>query len=314
MMKSPVNHLSPAKQFLLFVAVFAGVFVACNILGFVVIAVFFGLKILTDIGTANFSNPQTLRALYILQILAMTLPIFLGPWVFSKWVVKNTEEYLRTNKRFHLILLALVFVIMMVSVPLIEVLGNFNQGLVLPKWLKGLEDWMRASEKAAELLTAAILKMNTIWDVIKNVILLGVLTAIAEEIMFRGVLQTILHKWTKNIHASIWIGAALFSAFHMEFYGFLPRMLLGGIFGYLVAYSGSIWPAIWGHFLNNSTIVVVTYLYQKNIITLNPEDTNVFNTPIYLFSLIIIIILLIVYKKVALDKKLNPVVNGEKLG
>nr|WP_255476780.1 CPBP family intramembrane glutamic endopeptidase [Mucilaginibacter sp. AK015] len=156
--------------------------------------------------------------------------------------------------------------------------------------------------------------MNTVWDCIKNIILIGFLTAVAEEFMFRGGLQTIFTKWTKNTHVAIWVTAAIFSAFHMEFYGFLPRLLLGALFGYFTAYSGSIWPAVWGHFLNNGTAVLATYLYQKRHINVNPDDTHVFSYPAYIFSGLIIIILLLVYKKIALEKKVNPALHGKELG
>jgi membrane protease YdiL (CAAX protease family) len=100
----------------------------------------------------------------------------------------------------------------------------------------------------------------------------------------------------------------------MEFYGFLPRMFLGALFGYLVAWSGSIWPAVWGHFLNNGSAVIVTYLFQQKKINLNPDDQHVFNYAGYIFSFIIIIVLLSVYKKIASGLNTSPEINGEELG
>ncbi|MEB0263452.1 MULTISPECIES: type II CAAX endopeptidase family protein [unclassified Mucilaginibacter] len=313
MMKSPVNQMSPAKQFLLFVAVFGGIFLAGNLLGFGMIAAIYGIDILLDIAKLNFSHPQSINALYILQVVTTTIPIFLAPVVFAKWIVRDTNDYIKPTFRFPWLLFVIAFFIMALTMPLIEFLSNMNQQMILPKWLGGLEKWMKDSEESARRVTEAILKMDSVWDCIKNVLLIGFLTAVAEEFMFRGVLQTIFEKWTKNTHIAIWVVAVLFSAFHMEFYGFFPRTLLGAIFGYFVAYSGSIWPAIWGHFLNNATAVISTYLYQKKLITLNPDETNVFNTPGYLFSLIIIINLLLVYKKVAQGRQ-KPLLNGEELG
>jgi membrane protease YdiL (CAAX protease family) len=314
MMKSAVSQMSPGKQLLLFIVIFMGIFTAFNILGIIAVGLIYGFDLITDIAHLNFSNPQSIPALYILQIVTTTIPIFAAPVIFAYWIVKNPQEYVKASFRFPWMLLVIAFFVMMVSSPLIEVLSNLNQQMVLPKWLSGLEKWMKESEESARRVTMAILQMNTLWDCIKNVILIGFLTAVAEEFMFRGGLQTIMARLTKNIHAAIWITAALFSAFHMEFYGFLPRLLLGALFGYFVAYSGSIWPAVWGHFLNNGTAVVATYLYQKKHIKLNPDATDVFSWWQYIFSLIIIIILLIVYKKVALGKERGPVLNGEELG
>ena len=162
---------------------------------------------------------------------------------------------------------------------------------------------MREKEDAAQKLTAILLQMKTVGSMIRNVILVGLLTAIAEEFMFRGVIQTIFTRWTKNYHAAIWITAALFSSFHMEFFGFLPRMALGALLGYMVAWSGSIWPAVWGHFINNGTAVVVTYLYQHKKIKVNPDDQHMFKYSSYLFSLIIVVFLLLMYRYIATGKK-----------
>ena len=173
--------------------------------------------------------------------------------------------------------------------------------MILPHFLQ----WMRDSEDAAEKLTAAFLRMNTVWQMWFNLVFIGLLTAIAEEFMFRGVMQTIFEKWTGNKHAAIWITAILFSAFHMEFFGFLPRLLLGAMFGYFVAWSGSIWPAVFAHFLNNGTAVVVTYLYQNKMIKLNPDDQHVFNPAGYMISIAIILFLFYVYHKAATEKQVQ---------
>jgi membrane protease YdiL (CAAX protease family) len=313
MMKTPVNQMSPGLQFLLFVVVFAAILIVCNIIGILAVGVIYGFNLVIEIGRLNFTNPQSITALYILQVVTMTIPIFLAPVVFGYWVVRDPAEYIKPTIRIPWMLFIVAFFVMLASSPLIEFLSNINQQMVLPKWLGGLERWMKESEESARRMTTVLLSMQTLWDCIKNVLLIGLLTAIAEEFLFRGGMQTILQKWTKNTHVAIWVTAAIFSAFHMEFYGFLPRLLLGALFGYFVAWSGSIWPAVWGHFLNNGSAVVITYLYQKKHIKLNPDDTNLFSWWQYIFSLIIIIILLLVYKKIALGKK-QPALNGEKLG
>jgi len=313
MMKTPVNQMSPGLQFLLFVVVFAAIFIIGNLLGIAIIAVMYGLNLVMEIAQLNFTNPQSITALYILQVVTMTIPIFLAPVIFGYWVARDPAEYIKPTIRIPWMLFVVAFFVMLISSPLIEFLSNINQQMVLPEWLGGLERWMKESEESARHMTAVLLNMQTLWDCIKNVLLIGLLTAIAEEFLFRGGMQTIMQKWTKNTHVAIWVTAAIFSAFHMEFYGFLPRLLLGGLFGYFVAWSGSIWPAVWGHFLNNGSAVVITYLYQKRYIKLNPDDTNVFSWWQYIFSLIIIIILLLVYKKIALGKK-QPALNGEELG
>jgi membrane protease YdiL (CAAX protease family) len=192
---------------------------------------------------------------------------------------------------------------MLIISPVQELLININQKMVLPDYLKGIEEWMQQSEKQIEKVQEAMLNMQTFGQMLFALFIVAFVTAVAEELLFRGCIQTMLTKATKNVHASIWITAILFSAFHMEFYGFLPRLLLGVLFGYFVVWSGSIWPAIWGHFINNGTAVVVTYLYQHKKVTMNPSDQHFFNNWAYVISILITLFLLFVYRTISLNRK-----------
>ena len=128
---------------------------------------------------------------------------------------------------------------------------------------------MRDSEEAAEKLTAALLQMNTIWQMLFNLVFIGLLTAIVEEFMFRGVIQTIF-KVDEKHHAAIWITAIIIQRLsYGVFWIFAEACCWVAMFGYFVAWSGSIWPAVFGGILlNNGTAVVVTYLYQNKILKL----------------------------------------------
>jgi membrane protease YdiL (CAAX protease family) len=293
------NVLHPALQFLIFIGVLIGALIIGNLIGVGVIVGLYGLKSFTALSQANTTAPHFAAALWILQTAGTTLPILATPVFFATLVVSDTKKYIRANFKFPAVLIVLVLAIMFFSSPIIEFLSNINQKMVLPHFLQ----WMRDSEDTNEKLIAVLLKMNTVWDMLIDVIFIGLLTAIVEEFMFRGCLQTILEKWFKNTHVAIWVTAILFSAFHMEFFGFLPRLMLGVLFGYFVVWSGSVWPAVWAHFLNNGTAVVVTYLYKQKLTKLNPDDQHVFNYAAYLISFIIILFLFWVYRNVATNKK-----------
>jgi membrane protease YdiL (CAAX protease family) len=312
MIQEPVKTTKPGQTdihpVLQIVMIFFLVFGLC-IVGFfaaqAIISVLYGPKITAAVFAFNVIDSRVTSGLWILQIVSTTLPLFIVPVFFAKVIARNTPEYLRATVKTSPVLFLLVFAIMLVSSPIMEALSNFNQKLVLPGPLKAIEDIMRSMEQAAQKATEAMLHMNTIWNMLWAVFVVALLTAIAEEFLFRGVIQTIFLKWTKNKHVAIWITAILFSAFHMEFFTFLPRVFLGVIFGYFVVYSGSIWTSVWAHFLNNGSAVVITYLFQHKTIKLDPDDQHVFNLGAYAFSLIIVLFLLFVYRKVTMDKKLT---------
>jgi membrane protease YdiL (CAAX protease family) len=296
----PERH--PALQLIIFIGIFAGIFFIGSLIGMGIVAALFGSKTLMALGTLTVTTPHFVSALWILQVVSTTIPILVAPVIFSLLLTNEPIDYIKPSFRFPWLLLVVIFALMFLSNPLIEFLSNINQKMVLPQWLK----WMRESEDSSQKAMEALLKMDNIWDMIMDVLLVGLLTAIAEEFMFRGVIQTIFVRWTKNTHAAVWITAILFSAFHMEFFGFLPRLLLGVFFGYFVAWSGSVWTGVWAHFINNGTIVIVIYLFQKKIITGDPNNQHLFNNTWYVLSFAIVVFLLFIYKRIIVIKDKIP--------
>jgi hypothetical protein len=176
-----------------------------------------------------------------------------------------------------------------------------------PEWMSGIENWMKDSEDKAAELTEAFLKVDTIWGLFFNIFMIAILPAVGEELLFRGVIQRIFTNMTKNNHWGIWISAILFSALHLQFYGFIPRMLLGVLFGYLLVWSGSMWLPIAAHFVNNGVAVVAMYLIDKG--NLNPEVENVGSTSgsyyIAVISLLFVCVLLWVFKRQNTENELR---------
>ena len=157
---------------------------------------------------------------------------------------------------------------------------------------------MKATEKEAAKLTEAFMQMPTVGSFLFNMLMIAVLPAIGEEFMFRGLIQRLLKEWLGNIHVAILIAALLFSAMHMQFYGFLPRLMLGIVFGYLFYWTGSLWIPIFAHFIQNGLVVTVTYLGQQGIIGGDYENFgSTGNIPVILVSLIISAFILYILRK-----------------
>lgn len=148
----------------------------------------------------------------------------------------------------------------------------WNAHLSLPDFLKEFEVWAREKEDMAAAATSLLTTFGSFNQFALAFVVMAVFAGIGEELVFRGMLQPELHRATGNIHAAIWISAILFSAIHMQFFGFVPRVLLGVLFGYLYYWSGNILIPMLAHFVNNGFQIIMIYLYQLGFISLNMES------------------------------------------
>lgn len=154
--------------------------------------------------------------------------------------------------------------VLIVSIPLMNSIIDWNQNISLPDSFSQFNDYMQQLEKGAEKAVSDITGGNTVGTLIMSILIVGVFTGLGEEIFFRGGLMR-LFSCIKGMspHVAIWLTAFLFSALHMQFLGFVPRMLLGVFFGYLTFWSGSLWLPIMIHALNNSILVTTDWINNR---------------------------------------------------
>jgi membrane protease YdiL (CAAX protease family) len=208
---------------------------------------------------SNPSNISTATDRFNIKVIQMMnhLFTFLLPSVlFVIFVHKNKAfQFLRLNKfpSTQQILMgsALIFMSFFVA----QALLKFNQMIPLPSSATNLEE-------KASTLTNVFLVMNTPSEMLMTFLAIAILPAIGEELMFRGIFQRYLYR-LNNAHLAIFITGFLFSVFHFQFEGFLPRFFLGVILGYLYYWSGSLWLPILAHLLNNGIQVLGVYYYKQ---------------------------------------------------
>ncbi len=170
--------------------------------------------------------------------------------------------------------IGLVSLIVIAFMPFDGLIIEWNQGLHLPQTLAPLEQWIRDKEKNLEGVTKYLTTFKTPLQLTIAMLVIAVIPAIGEETLFRGILQRNLSYWTGNVHVGVWLAAALFSAIHVQFLGFFPRMLLGALFGYLYVWSGNLWVPILAHFVNNGFTVAMVYLFQRKMVPVDIESTE----------------------------------------
>lgn len=253
----------------------------------------FGINIFSQPETAN-SNINYLKFLQsILSIFMFIIP----PIVFWIFFSDNAVKALNLNKIPNYKTIILSLAIIMISLPFINLLSEINSNLKLPESLSQVEKWMKDTEQANADLTNKFLKVDNVSQLIINILIMAMIPAIGEEMFFRGCLQKI---FTGKNHKTlaVWITAFFFSAFHLQFYGFLPRFMLGAMFGFLLIWTRSLWIPIISHFFNNFCAVLGVYLINKNNIPAELDTVGASNDSWYIAaaSLIICIILMIKIK------------------
>lgn len=219
----------------------------------------------------NITKPGVLHALNLMQVISAIGGFILPPFLLAFLMSGNALDYLKLNKRTLISSLALVAIMIFIMTPLINWLSDLNSRMVLPHFMHSTEEWMRKSEDQNTELTKYFLDMHNLKDLFFNLFMVALIPAIGEELLFRGLIQRLFGEWFKNKHIAIFVTAAIFSAMHMQFYGFVPRMLLGVVLGYLFVWSGSLWLPILGHFVNNAAAVIMTYLFSNELTKLDPD-------------------------------------------
>ncbi len=244
--KGKYQHLAIQNQFLLLFLVLIISFIPCYIIGITPVVVS---------GTTDSINGQNIDLYKWLQSWSSIGIFILSSIIF----IFLTEKKFVISTSFTRAQLLLAICSMLFCLPIINFLALWNEGLHLPEFMAQIENWMRLSEAKSATIMEYFVAMDSYTDLVINLVVIALIPAIGEEFLFRGVIQRGLIKWNKNPHFGIWISAFLFSALHMQFLGFIPRFLIGGFFGYLFLWSGSIWLPVITHFLNNALAVLVIF-------------------------------------------------------
>jgi membrane protease YdiL (CAAX protease family) len=241
--------------------------------------------------------PEFQLPLYIMQGSATLIGLGILPSLFWFSVEhKGITSWFAGKKIYGLMLLTTL--VMTISFMITNtVFIDWNAHLSFPESMKGFEGWARETEDRAEEITKYMTQFSSIGEFLLAFLVIAILPGFGEELVFRGMLQPQLFRATKNIHVAIWASAIIFSAFHLQFFGFVPRMLLGALFGYLYYWSGSLLMAMFAHFVNNGFSVIMLYLSQKGIADMDMESTDAAPWPAVIIFTSIAAAMLYYFKK-----------------
>lgn len=199
------------------------------------------------------SNP--LAALYLQSAMA-SIGSFLAPaLLFAYCQDRQWWHYNHADRKpaYHLVNVTLILSI--IILPLVALLGQWNEAIPLPDALQEMED-------AASDILEGLMQTRSYAALFLNILVLGLIPAVSEEFLFRGALQSFLTDWTRKPHLAIWLTGLIFSAIHLQFAGFIPRFLLGVYLGYLFYWSRSLWLPILAHFLHNALTIMLSFTLE----------------------------------------------------
>lgn len=253
----------------------------------------------------DLSNPENISVLKFFQTIQSIAVFIIPPFIVAWFLHDQPSVFLQYQKRPDFKSIILVIAIVYFANPFINWMTEINSNLSLPEWMNSVEIWMQNAEDQANHITEAFLATTSLTILLSNILMIGILPAVGEELLFRGVVQQLFKKKFGNAHAAIWISAAIFSALHMQFFGFLPRLVLGAMFGYMLEWSGTLWLPVIAHFVNNATAIIAYYLMQKGLIGSGIDKTGTLSDGSSYLVLVSLLFLFAFFRALYL-RSLNP--------
>ena len=289
----PVNYILLLLVFILG-GFFVGNFFSMALLYF---SYGYGLPEITGVVQNPGAYPDGREAVNLFQGISHFCAFTLAPLALILSFGFDLGSYLNEKRAIPVLLFILAGILIVVIMPANSWMIDLNSKMNLPDFLSGFEKWAKEKEEALRTLTQYLTKFDSVGELILGILVFALIPAIGEELVFRGVLQKQLIRLFKNPHVGIWVTAFIFGAIHMQFYGMLPRTLLGALLGYLYFWSGNIWVPIIGHFMNNGFTVLLMYLVQHKTISYDIDSTEAMPLQTVLLSIVLTIGLLFYLRK-----------------
>lgn len=229
-----------------------------------------------DIGTLV-QNPYGRMVLLYIQGFTALGGFVLSSWLYLRFFTNEHFSALNNQRVKGFMPWLLVVWIILGIMPFTSWLIEWNAGMHLPSYMAEFERWALEKEQKLQALTDFLTNFNSPLEFLMGVVVIALIPAIGEELLFRGLIQRNFQGFL-NVHTAIWLTAIIFSAIHGQFLGFIPRAVLGALFGYLYLWSGNLWTPILAHFINNTFTLVMIYSYHRNFIQYNIMEAQAMPT------------------------------------
>ncbi len=307
MLQSPER--TPRQNVSLFFLVWTACFLAFSLLTQGFLMVYFGKEGYNAFIAGTSFSPQDIEIVRYVQIF-YSIGIFGVPPFILIFLNKPRDwSFIKMNRLPNARLWGLTLLVALFSIPVVAWMLEVNQAFEFPSAFQQFESYLREMEEQSRELLKSMLNMGSNYDFIITFFMIAIVPPVVEELLFRGTMQQLLQK-QMGPHVAIFVTGAFFSFVHGDFYGFLPRMMLGILFGYLFLWSGSLWVPIFAHLLHNGLQVVMLFLFQRGVIGVDIEQVESFPPYITMGATILLLATLSIFDYAAQCKKTN---DGERL-
>ena len=283
------TKVSPSRQFFILLGLVSLGFLLASFVSIIAILVIPGASPEAVVS----ADPSMAGLMQWLQV-ASTLCIFLIPVLLFKLIVHPSGDYLKFKKRSSFIIWLIVIGLALSAIPTADLLTSLTEHIPISAALKTRFEQMEEQYNSQMLL---MLQLDSFSGYLKSLILIALLPAVFEELLFRGCLQQIMLKWTQKTLPAILITSIIFSAIHGSYFGFLPRVFIGLLLGYVFFYGRNIWLNMLIHFINNG--MIITVLYYQNLRTGSIKEAlkSQTSTPLGFIGLVALILLFVYFIK-----------------
>ncbi len=259
--KALLAALRPSEKFLFAVVILFILGLAFQFLGAFLAAWIYDFRFMDVLELGAYDDPRYVAASKLIQILGSIGTFIVPAFLFSYLFEGDLFSYYKFRNQTGMLPMLLCVLMMVSVIPFINYMAEINMKMEIP--ISALDQVLRTLEETAEEMMVAFTATTSVGGLLVNLLMIGVIAAVGEELIFRGLLQRLMTDMVKNVHLAIIITALLFSAFHFQFYSFLPRFVLGLVLGYLMFYGRSIWYPILAHFVNNAMGVIYYYYNSR---------------------------------------------------
>ena len=258
-MSNPRLSLTLTKRMVLFACIAIAGYIMTNIIVYFIIAKF---------------GAESTRAMRIAAILQDVFMLIVPALATAMLITRRPADFLSLSPHFKPLIPVVAMATLVVAAPAMNCIIAWNESVRLPESMRPIEDALRALEANATAAVDVLQGGQSVGSLIMSILIVGIAAGFSEEIFFRGTFQRLLTTGGINVHAAIWSVAIVFSIMHLQFYGFVPRTLLGAFFGYLLVWSGSIWIPVFVPAFNNILYVVTRWIYSADATPLDTIGTS----------------------------------------